>query len=109
MELAAIQASIESASADHRNQVATMELLRTHVALYGYEVASQVPHDGNCFFHAVAFLLNRTDAKELRKELTAFVKTKVSLTFHGQGYYFNNILNTWTGLGLLLITIKEGL
>jgi hypothetical protein len=76
---AAIVASELSAASDSRKCCDDLDLIRTHASLYGYEVAADVPRDGNCFFHAVSYHTKDRDSKQLRRELASFLKTKVGI------------------------------
>ena len=76
---AAVCASIESNASESDERAKRMTLLSDHVALYNYEIASQVSYDGDCFFHSISFLLKRTESEssKLRKQLHTFIQTKV--------------------------------
>jgi len=70
--------SVATASMEKDRRTTDFELLQTHLALYGYEVSCDVPYDGDCFFHAICVLVERTDAKALRRELVYFINSKVN-------------------------------
>lgn len=62
---------------------AGLELLRKHVLLYSYDIMNNVPYDGNCFFNAVASLIDKDEehpmnGKDLRTELCTYLKKTVS-------------------------------
>lgn len=75
---AMLDVSLVSAAEESERRKKSLNLLNTHVSGFGFKVSNNVPYDGNCFFHAVCCLLERTesDAKELRQELVTFLKTK---------------------------------
>ena len=78
---ASLRISCDSASLENERRVAEMETLRIHAASRGYDVAADVPADGDCFFHSVAFLLGRplSESAELRRQLVSFMNSKVCI------------------------------
>ena len=63
--------SITTACRDVAVKEEALQELRVQTLKYGYDIKTNVPYDGNCFFHAVWLLLSRevSDAKMLREEL----------------------------------------
>jgi len=73
-----ISDSIASEAEDRLRRQDDFERLKVHAAEYGYYVPTNVPYDGDCFFHAVCYHLGRSDAKLLRSQLSSFLETKVA-------------------------------
>jgi hypothetical protein len=78
----AIIASLNSLTEENETRKAQFETLKSHVGIYGYTVCSNVPYDGDCFFHSIAYHLGRplSDSTKLRRELVDFIKSKVRIT-----------------------------
>lgn len=80
-----LQASLESALSEERQRTGDLEILKDHVAMYGYEVSTNVPYDGDCFFHSISHLLGKpvtnSEASTLRRELVLFFQSKNFLSF----------------------------
>lgn len=76
---AAVRASIQSNASESDERDKRMARLSNHVELYNYDIASQVPYDGDCFFHSISFLLGKSESESsnLRKQLCTFIESKV--------------------------------
>ena len=76
-----VQMSIDSRTFELSKRQFQIETMTQHALLYGYEISSDVPADGDCFFHCIAHLLGRNvnvvESAAIRRELVAFLKTKV--------------------------------
>ena len=85
LESETVDASLDSLCLEHKRRQSQMERLREHASQLGYDIACDVPADGDCFFHSIAHLLGRFDdesgtrSKRLRRELLSFMQSKVSL------------------------------
>lgn len=80
MELA-IKSSIITQNVKIDRHSLQMKTLQEHAVVYGYDIASDVLADGDCFFHSVAYLLGRgvntVESGALRRDLVSFLRTKV--------------------------------
>lgn len=74
-----IEVSIASAREDERIKVAQFDRMKEQSAKYGLIVTTNVPYDGNCFFHSISHH-TKLRADWLRRDLVAFMKTKVKIS-----------------------------
>jgi len=80
-----LRASVASALSEQQQRIAALERLKRDAVLFGFEISTNVPYDGNCFFTAVAHATGRssqqTSMPTLRHQLTSYLQTKVGYTF----------------------------
>ena len=73
--------SIHTENVQQAQRLADMVALKEQALQFGYEVAQDVPADGDCFFHSVNYLLGREvtahESATLRRDLVSFLKSKV--------------------------------
>jgi len=100
---AEIRASLESALLEVNKKKDDLQTLRIHAALYGYDIATNVPYcffNGNCFFNAIAHQIagdlqigGLVGPGELRRQLVSFLMTKVNFKLLHITYRASNSLS----------------
>ena len=77
MELQLLNASLVSAKLENENRRNEFQRLSRDAVLYGYDVATNVPYDGNCFFSSILHHLDRP--LTAAAEVATYLVTKVGL------------------------------